>query len=147
MTSEVIDAMIRPGCARPMDTTHDAARFDTVLRAVIRTDALLSAALAVVAVLSPVVIVLPVPPAAVTVIGLGALAVALLLAGLGAVTAVLLVARMRAGHGHIPAGLRLPLPAAMRPDTDDRVSPRAPGSGCSGSARTASPPRSAGRRS
>jgi hypothetical protein len=33
---------------------------------------------------------------------------------------------MRAGHGDIPPGLRLPLPAAMRPDLGNGVDPDAP---------------------
>ena len=93
-----------------------AFRYDAGLRAVIRADALLSAVVALLAMLSPVLIVLPLPAAAATTIGIVVLATALVLAGLGAVTTVLLAARMRAGHGHIPPGLRLPLPAGMRPD-------------------------------
>ncbi|NMO89750.1 hypothetical protein [Actinomycetospora sp. TBRC 11914] len=121
-------------------------RYDTSLRVVIWTDALLSAVLALAAVAGPVVVVLPVPPGAATTIGLVVLAAALVLAALGAVTAVLFVARMRAGHGHVPPGLRLPLPAAMRPDLSSGVNHRGTGPGCSGSARTASPRRSGPRR-
>jgi hypothetical protein len=120
MTREVIDASLGPECAEAVNVAPPvpAFRYDAGLRAVIWTDALLSAALALVAVLSPVMIVFPLPSAATTAIGVVVLAAALVLAGLGAVTAVLLGARMRAGHGHIPPGLRLPLPAAMRPDLD-----------------------------
>ncbi|WP_285649952.1 hypothetical protein [Actinomycetospora sp. NBRC 106375] len=98
-------------------------RYDATLRAVIRADAFLSAAVALLGMLSPVLIVLPVPPTAVTAIGVAAIAAALVLAALGAVTAVLLAARMRAGHGHAPPGLRLPLPAGMRPDLDGVPTP------------------------
>ncbi|MCD2192102.1 hypothetical protein LQ327_01680 [Actinomycetospora endophytica] len=112
------------------EPTVPAFRYDAGLRAVIWTDALLSALVAAAAMLSPVVIVFPPPPEAATVIGVVVLVAALLLAALGAVTAALLGARMAAGHGHIPPGLRLPLPAAMRPDL--------PGPGQS----VAAPPRS-----
>jgi hypothetical protein len=137
MTREVIDAMTSRGWTGRVDrsavdrTAVDPPfRYDTSLRVVIWTDALLSAGLALVAVLSPLLIVLPVSTAAATAIGLVVLAAALVLAALGAVTALLLVARMRAGHGHVPPGLRLPLPAAMRPDLAsmaDRGARRAPG--------------------
>lgn len=93
-----------------------AVRYDSTLRVVIWTDAFLSAALALVAVVSPVVAVVPVAPPVAAVIGLVALGLALLLAGLGAVTAVLLAIRTCGGDDHVPPALRVPLPAAMRPD-------------------------------
>ncbi len=148
MTCEVIDLETAPRSAGAVDPTPAVPfRYDAGLRVVIWTDALLSAAVTLVAVASPVVIVLPLPPPATAVVGIAVLAAALVLAGLGAVTAVLLVARMRAGHGHIPRDLRLPLPAAMRPDLGTSVRSPAPASGCSGSARIASPRRSGRPRS
>ena len=41
---------------------------------------------------------------------------AVVLALCGAVTGVLLMARMNDGYFYLPDGLRLPLPAFMRPD-------------------------------
>ena len=123
MTSDVIDGAPSSACAGGMDDPVVPFRYDASLRVVIWTDAALSAALALVAVLSPVVIVLPLPPGATTGVGLAALAAAVVLAGLGAVTAVLLMMRMRAGHGFVPPGLRLPLPAAMCPDLGEDLGP------------------------
>lgn len=125
MTCEVIDVTTSWACAGPVNSTPvvPAFRYDASLRAVIWTDALLSAALALVAMFSPLLVVLPLPAAGAITIGLVVLAAALVLSGLGAVTALLLAARMRAGHGHIPPGLRLPLPAAMRPDLGAARSP------------------------
>jgi hypothetical protein len=50
-------------------------------------------------------------------VGVAAVACAALLATLGAITAFALAVRMRAGQYRLPARLRLPLPAAMRPPT------------------------------
>ena len=80
-------------------------------------DAFLSAALAVVCVLvSPVLALIGVPAGVLPAIGVTAAALALLLAGFGAITAVVFVRRLRTGDYLMPARLRLPLPAAMRPD-------------------------------
>lgn len=123
MTLGVIDAPRGARCTRPMTkTARTAAPYDAVLRGVIRADALLSAALALIAFASPIVAIVPMTPAEARALGVGAMALAILLATLGAVTAVLLVIRMRAGHAHVPADLRLPLPAGMRPDVGPTAS-------------------------
>lgn len=90
-------------------------RFDRTLRSVMWLDAFLSAAVAVLcAVASPVVAAVGVPQRIVLALGIAAIGCAVLLAACGAVTGVLIMQRMRAGHYQLP-GLRLPLPAAMRP--------------------------------
>jgi hypothetical protein len=81
-------------------------------------DAFLSAALAVLGpVASPVVALVGLPHDVVFGFGVATIGCALLLASFGAVTAGLLMVRMRAGQYQLPARLRLPLPAAMRPPT------------------------------
>ena len=98
-------------------TTNPTRRFDRTLRVVMWLDAFLSAALAVVCVLvSPVLALIGVPAGVLPAIGVTAAASALLLAGFGAITAVVFVRRLRTGDYLMPARLRLPLPAAMRPD-------------------------------
>ena len=93
-------------------------QFDRTLRVVMWLDAFLSAALAVLgAVASPIVAVVGLPHGVVFALGLTAIGAALLLASFGAITAGLLIVRMRAGQYRMPAGLRLPLPAPMRPPT------------------------------
>jgi hypothetical protein len=79
-------------------------------------DAFLSAALAVIcAVASPVVALLGLPRGVVLPLGLAAIGCAVLLASFGAVTFVVIGRRMATGHYRLPVGLRLPLPAGMRP--------------------------------
>lgn len=81
-------------------------------------DAFLSAALAGLAVVaSPVVAALGLPDGVLFGFGMATIGCALLLAAFGAITAVLLVLRLREGQYQLPARLRLPLPAAMRPPT------------------------------
>jgi hypothetical protein len=93
-------------------------QFDRSLRVVMWLDAFLSAALAVLgAVASPIVAMVGLPHAVVFGLGMAAIGCALLLASFGAITAGLLIVRMRAGQYQLPARLRLPLPAAMRPPT------------------------------
>ena len=86
---------------------------------VIWLDAFLSAALAVLAIIvSTIVAAVGLPHAVVFGLAVGAIGCALLLAALGAVTAGLLMVRMRAGQYQMPAQLRLPLPAGMRPPSE-----------------------------
>jgi hypothetical protein len=97
----------------------DLQRFDRTLRVVMWTDAFLSAAVAVLAAaVSPVVAAIGLPSGVLAAFAGAALGCAGLLAGCGAMTAVLLVLRVRAGVYVLPAGLRLPLPAVMRPPVD-----------------------------
>lgn len=121
MTCEVIDSG-RPGrCDGDMTPQISAVPWDATLRVVIWCDAALSALVALLGAASPLVAFLPVSPAAVAVLGVAVPATALLLAALGAVTAVLLAARVRAGHLAIPAGLRVPWPGAARAAVDGEV--------------------------
>jgi hypothetical protein len=83
-------------------------------------DALLSAALAVVAVVvSPIVATVGVPRHYLSVLAGAVIVLAALLAACGAATAVLIVRRLRSGDYLLPARLRLPLPAFMRPPVRD----------------------------
>ena len=94
-------------------------RYDRTLAAVMWMDAFLSAALAVVClVASPIVALAGLPHWMLTDLGIAALVLCGLLAAFGAITFVLIWLRMRAGHYWLPAGLRLPLPASMRPPMD-----------------------------
>ena len=96
--------------------TERIVRYDGTLRAVMWLDAFLSAALAVACVIvSPVVATVGVPRRFQLALGLTTMGLAVLLSACGAVTAVLIVLRMRRGQYLLPAGLRLPLPAFMRP--------------------------------
>jgi hypothetical protein len=93
-------------------------RFDRTLRVVMWLDAALSAALAVLgAVASPIVAAIGLPHGFVFGLGVAVIGCALLLASFGAITAGLLMVRVRAGQYQMPARLRLPLPAGMRPPT------------------------------
>jgi ABC-type transport system involved in cytochrome c biogenesis permease component len=92
-------------------------RYDRTLRAVMWMDAFLSAAVVVVAVIaSAVVAAFGVPGGMTFALGLAVIVCAALLATFGAITGVLLMARLRAGEYLLPAQLRLPLPAPMRPE-------------------------------
>ena len=96
-----------------------AARFDRTLRAVMWLDAFLSAALAALCfVAAPVIATVGVPGGLVHAVCIAAVGLAVLLAALGAITFVALMRRMRTGEYLLPAGLRLPLPASMRPEFD-----------------------------
>jgi hypothetical protein len=97
---------------RPTDTR----RFDRTLRIVMWLDAFLSVALVVVCVVAaPVVATVGVPDGLQPGVGLLAIACAVPLAAFGAITAVVIMARMRAGDYLLPSNLRLPLPPGMRP--------------------------------
>lgn len=97
-------------------TATEATRYDRTLRLVMWMDAFLSAALAVICVIaSPVVALVGLPRSALLPLGLAAIGCAVLLAAFGAVTFVVIGRRMATGHYRMPAALRLPLPAAMRP--------------------------------
>jgi hypothetical protein len=99
-------------------TTNRAGRFDRTLRIVMWLDALLSAALAVVCVIvSPVLAVVGVPRGILPAIGVTVAVLAVLLAAFGAITAVAFLRRLRTGEYQMPVRLKLPLPAAMRPDS------------------------------
>lgn len=68
------------------------------------------------AVATPIIATVGVPRGllvAITVVGIVS---AVLLAGFGAITAVVIMLRLQAGQFFLPAGLRLPLPAGMRPE-------------------------------
>jgi uncharacterized membrane protein len=94
-------------------------RYDRTLRAVMWMDAFLSVAIAVVSMLAvPVVSTLGVPQGVVSWLGYSVLVSAVLLAAFGAITGVALMLRMRDGNYFLPARLRVPLPAGMRPDFD-----------------------------
>lgn len=91
-------------------------RFDRTLRAVMWLDAFLSVALVVVCVLaSPIVATVGVADRARLALAVAAMTCAVLLAAFGAITAIVLMLRMQAGQYLLPDGLRLPLPAPMRP--------------------------------
>jgi hypothetical protein len=99
-------------------TRNQATRFDRTLRMVMWLDAFLSAALAVVCVLvSPILAVVGVPAGVLPAVGITAAVLAMLLAALGAVTAAAFARRLRTGDYLMPVRLKLPLPAAMRPDS------------------------------
>lgn len=90
--------------------------YDRTLRVVMWMDAFLSVALVVVSVIaSPIVATVGVPQRIVFTLGLAAIVCAVLLAAFGAITAIVLMLRMRSGQYFLPADLRLPLPAPMRP--------------------------------
>jgi hypothetical protein len=98
-------------------TANRASPFDRTLRVAMWLDAFLSAALAVVCVVvSPIVAIVGVPNSSLGAIGIVAAALAVLLAAFGAITAVVFVRRLRSGEYLMPARLKLPLPAAMRPN-------------------------------
>ena len=118
MTREVIDTLMCRCLPEPMnaDQQPEIARFDRTLRAVMWMDAFLSVALVVVCVLaSPVLATVSVPHGIQVALAVTAMGSAGLLAAFGAITAVVLMLRMHEGHYDLPVGLRLPLPAPMRP--------------------------------
>lgn len=97
-------------------TKSSARQFDRTLRTVMWLDAFLSAALAVLCVIaSPIVATVGVPHRILSALGFATIACALLLAAFGAITGIVLIRRMRSGQYLLPGGLRLPLPAGMRP--------------------------------
>lgn len=97
-------------------TPRGVVRYDRTLRAVMWMDAFLSVALAVVGVIaSPIVATLGVPQGIVFGLAIATIGCAVLLASFGAITAILIMLRLRSGEYLLPADLRLPLPAPMRP--------------------------------
>jgi hypothetical protein len=111
-------------------TANRAGPFDRTLRVAMWLDAFLSAALAVVCVVvSPIVAIVGVPSSGLGAIGIVAAALAVLLAAFGAITAVVFVRRLRSGEYLMPARLKLPLPAAMRPNPHSRRPPEFPPDG------------------
>ena len=97
--------------------TRPHRRYDRTLRIVMWLDALLSVAVVVVCVVAlPAIALLDAPGGLILTIGIAAIVIAVLLAGLGAVTGVALILRMNDGDFTLPARLRLPLPAPLRPD-------------------------------
>jgi hypothetical protein len=131
MTPDVIDLprgrwlpgfMSESNACRPV-------RYDRTLRAVMWTDAFLSAAVVIVGVIeSAVVAAFGVPRGMTFALGLAVIVCAVLLAILGAITGVLLMVRLHAGEYLLPAQLRLPLPAPMRPELGvDHLARRCPG--------------------
>jgi hypothetical protein len=97
-------------------TRSRTRRYDRVLRTVMWLDAFLSlATVAVAVVAAPAAALLDVSHGIVVGIGVAAIVSGVLLAAFGAITAVALMLRMHDGDYLLPALLRLPLPAAMRP--------------------------------
>jgi hypothetical protein len=95
--------------------------YDRSLRAVMWWDAFLSLEVALLAIVALPIVVLADLPRSVTVgVGVAAILAAIVLAACGIVTAVLIGLRMRLGDDYLPASLRLPLPAWMRPTLQDR---------------------------
>jgi hypothetical protein len=94
----------------------DAPRSDATLRAVMWLDAFWSVAFVLAALAAALVAALWAPSDVPTALVVATFVSAVVLALCGAVTGVLLMERMNAGHYYLPDGLRLPLPAFMRPD-------------------------------
>lgn len=94
----------------------NTAPHDRTIRAVMWLDAFWSVAFILAAVLAAVVAVVWAPSGVPASVVVGIFVSAAGLALCGAVTGVLLMERMNAGHYYLPDGLRLPLPAFMRPD-------------------------------
>ena len=95
--------------------------YDGPLRIVMWWDAFLSLEVALLSIVAlPAVMLADLPQSSVIGVGLAAIVAAIVLAACGVVTAVLIALRMRRGEDHLPASLRLPLPAWMRPTLQDR---------------------------
>lgn len=95
--------------------------YDGALRLVMWWDAFLSLVVAVLAIVAlPAVMLSDLPRSTVVAVGVAAILAAIFLAACGVVTAVLIGLRMRLGNDRLPASLRLPLPAVMRPTLQDR---------------------------
>ena len=98
---------------------HD--RHEGALRFVMWWDALLSLVAALLCIVGlPVVMFADVSRSIAIVVGVTAILAAIVLAACGIVTAVLIALRFQSGNDSLPAGLRLPLPAVMRPTLRDR---------------------------
>jgi hypothetical protein len=97
-----------------------AGAYDRSLRAVMWWDAFLSLEVALLAIVAlPIVMLADLPRSSAIVVGVAAILTAIILAACGAVTAVLIGLRMRLGDDYLPARMRLPLPALMRPALQD----------------------------
>jgi hypothetical protein len=94
--------------------------YDKALRIVMWWDALLSLVVALLSIVAlPAVMLADLPRSTVIGVGIAAILAALVLAACGIVTAVLIGLRLRTGDDRLPASLRLPLPAPMRPTLQD----------------------------
>jgi len=95
--------------------------YDGPLRMVMWWDAFLSLEVALLSIVAlPAVMLADLPQSSVIGVGLAAIVAAIVLAACGVVTAILIGLRMRRGEDLLPASLRLPLPAWMRPTLQDR---------------------------
>jgi hypothetical protein len=84
-------------------------------------DAFLSLDVALLSIVAlPAVMLADLPRSVAFGVGLAAIVAAIVLAACGVVTAVLIGLRFRRGEDFLPAQLRLPLPAWMRPTLQDR---------------------------
>lgn len=117
MTWEVMDPVTRGLHAGAMNRISQSrpTRYDATLRAVMWLDALWSVAFVLLAPAVAVIAALGKPSDVPGSIVAATFVSAAVLALCGAVTGVLLMARMQRGHYYLPDGLRLPLPAFMRP--------------------------------
>jgi len=98
-----------------------AGAYDGPLRMVMWWDAFLSLEAALLAIVAlPVVMLADLPRSIAVGVGLAAILAAIVLAACGVVTAILIGLRLRRGEDLLPASLRLPLPAWMRPTLQDR---------------------------
>ncbi len=105
-----------------MSVPRPGGAYDRSLRAVMWWDAFLSLEAALLAIVAlPILAFADVPRTAAIMVGVVAIVAAIALAACGVVTAVLIGLRMRRGNDLLPAGLRLPLPAWMRPPLQDQV--------------------------
>lgn len=104
-------------------STTEAGAYDRSLRAVMWWDAFLSLEVALLAIVAlPIVMLADLPRSSAIAVGVAAILAAIVLAACGVVTAVLIGLRMRLGDDYLPAQLRLPLPAWMRPAMHDQAS-------------------------
>jgi hypothetical protein len=115
MTCEVMDPATRGMHPGRMNRT----RYDATLRAVMWLDAFWSVVFVLLAPAVALVAALDKPSDVPQSLVFATFVSAVVLALCGAVTGVLLMARMQRGHYYLPEGLRLPLPAFMRPDLRD----------------------------
>ena len=99
-----------------MNRSPDAPRYDATLRAVMWLDAFWSLAFVVACLVVALVAAVWAPSEVPMTLVVATFASAVVLALCGAVTGGLLMVRMNEGHFYLPDGLRLPLPAFMRPD-------------------------------
>ena len=96
--------------------SSNRTRYDGTLRAVMWLDAFWSVAFVLAALVAAAVAVLWTPQAVPAALVAAMFVSTVVLALCGAVTGVLLMARMNDGNFYLPDGLKLPLPAFLRPD-------------------------------